>query len=79
MPDPKIHDTKPAIVELEAGKKYAWCACGRSSAQPYCDGSHAGTAFRPVVFEAEESKRAALCNCKHSGGQPFCDGKHKDL
>ena len=30
----------PQRCELEAGKKYAWCTCGNSEKQPYCDGSH---------------------------------------
>jgi CDGSH-type Zn-finger protein len=30
----------PAKVELEEGKNYVWCRCGRSNNQPFCDGSH---------------------------------------
>ena len=33
---------QPAEVELEPGN-YAWCSCGRSANQPFCDGSHKGT------------------------------------
>ena len=36
---PTIAGTKPVVLELEAGTHY-WCACGRSSNQPFCDGSH---------------------------------------
>jgi CDGSH-type Zn-finger protein len=66
-------------VELEAGKTYAWCACGESDNQPFCDGSHKGTNFVPEVFKAEESKTAYLCMCKHTGNPGFCDGTHKNL
>ena len=30
----------PYGVNVEAGKDYWWCACGRSARQPFCDGSH---------------------------------------
>jgi CDGSH-type Zn-finger protein len=32
-------------VEVEAGKSYMWCRCGRSANQPFCNGSHAETEF----------------------------------
>jgi len=28
-------------VEVEEGKTYYWCSCGKSKNQPFCDGSHA--------------------------------------
>ncbi len=27
-------------VEVEAGKTYYYCTCGRSEKQPFCDGKH---------------------------------------
>lgn len=69
----------PFIVELKKGKKYAWCACGKSKNQPFCDGSHKGTEFKPIVFEASEDKKYALCGCKQSKNKPYCDGTHKTL
>ncbi len=74
---PIIADNKPANVTLETGEDYAFCRCGRSKKQPFCDGSHAGTGFEPQMFTAQESGKAYLCVCKHSGNQPFCDGTHK--
>ena len=79
MSKPNIAQKEPCPVELEGGKKYAWCACGHSSSQPFCDGSHKGTEFSPRVFTAEETKTAYLCGCKHSGNVPFCDGSHATL
>ena len=32
-----IAATAPVKVELEAGKEYVWCHCGRSASQPFCD------------------------------------------
>lgn len=78
MDKPKIADFKPVVLELDPGR-YAWCACGQSTNQPFCDGSHAGTAFRPKVFEVAEPTKAAFCQCKCTGNQPFCDGSHKNL
>jgi len=79
MDKPTIAGKAPIAVQLEAGKTYAWCACGNSSKQPFCDGSHKGSAFSPKVFVAEETKTAYLCNCKHTANPGFCDGTHKTL
>ncbi|TQV71093.1 glutamate synthase [Aliikangiella marina] len=79
MMNPVIANNKPAKVELKEGEEYYFCACGRSSKQPFCDGSHAGTEFKPKPFKAEESGEAYLCQCKHSQNLPFCDGTHKQF
>ena len=50
MSKSKIADTRPAPVDVEAGKTYYWCTCGRSKNQPYCDGSHRRTGFEPLAF-----------------------------
>lgn len=79
MTQPRIAARSPIAVELEAGKEYYWCACGRSRNQPFCDGSHAGTDFTPLAFTAKEDGEAWLCRCKHSGNPPYCDGSHARL
>ena len=76
---PVVAARAPAKVTLEAGKDYWFCACGRSASQPFCDGSHKGTAFGPKKFTAEKSGDAWLCQCKHTANAPFCDGSHKSL
>ncbi len=78
MDKPKIAAKQPAVLKLEPGK-YAYCSCGGSANQPFCDGSHGGTAFRPQMFEMAEARTVAVCQCKRTGGAPFCDGSHKDL
>jgi CDGSH-type Zn-finger protein len=76
---PQIAQECPYVMQLEPGK-YAWCACGHSRTQPFCDGSHKETSMTPIVFEIEEEKKYALCGCKHNqGADPFCDGSHSKL
>jgi len=79
MDKPKIAAKNPAKVEVEEGKKYAWCTCGLSESQPFCDGKHKGTDFVPEVFTAEKSEVCYFCQCKHSGNGRLCDGAHNDL
>ncbi len=73
---PKVADNKPIGVELKVGEEYWFCACGRSSNQPFCDGSHKGTGLTPKAFTAEEDGEAYLCRCKQTGNAPYCDGTH---
>ena len=74
-----VADEKPVVLELEQHKNYAWCACGRSSNQPWCDGSHKVTSIKPVVFKSETNAKNAMCMCKQSANKPFCDGTHNRL
>ncbi len=76
MSNPIIADNKPIKVNLAKGEEYYFCTCGRSSSQPFCDGSHAGTDHSPRQFTAEENQEAYLCVCKHTANAPFCDGTH---
>jgi CDGSH-type Zn-finger protein len=78
MSEPKVADTKPVVMVLEAGD-YWWCTCGLSENQPFCNGSHKGTDFTPMKFTVEEKKQVALCLCKHTGNSPLCDGSHAKL
>ena len=49
--------SSPIGIVVEEGKSYFWCTCGKSSKQPFCDGSHKGTEFTPLAYKAEESKK----------------------
>ncbi len=78
MAEKEVPQKQPYVMEVKPGN-YAWCACGKSSKQPFCDGSHKGTDFRPVMTKIEETKQIAWCGCKHTGNEPFCDGSHTKI
>ena len=76
---PKIAQTAPYAVDVEAGKSYFWCSCGQSANQPFCDGSHKGSDFTPVKYTAEKDGKAFFCGCKATANAPLCDGSHSKL
>jgi CDGSH-type Zn-finger protein len=73
---PEMPQKAPYPVEVEAGRTYFWCACGKSAKQPFCDGSHQGGPFEPLRFKAEKSGKVYLCGCKRTANAPYCDGTH---
>ncbi len=79
MADPIVAQEVPYMFEVEAGRNYLWCACGRSKKQPICDGSHSGTGITPIIYEAEATKTVLFCGCKASRKKPICDGSHNRL
>ena len=74
--EPIVAQAGPYEVDVEEGKRYFWCKCGRSKTQPFCDGSHKGTGIQPVAFTAESTETVYLCGCKQTEDDPFCDGSH---
>ena len=67
----------PYRVQLQTGRTYRWCACGRSSNQPWCDDSHSSTDPQPLLFEVSVAQKVHyVCGCKYSSKPPFCDGSH---
>lgn len=84
---PVVAACYPQEVELKAGKTYAWCTCGLSEKQPFCDGKHKALAyeengatimpFRSLKYTPEKDETVWLCQCKHTKNPPFCDGSHK--
>lgn len=79
MSEAIVAQKAPYPVDVTAGKKYFWCACGRSSKQPFCDGSHEGTGITPLAWTAEKDKTVYFCGCKQTANAPLCDGKHNAL
>ena len=79
MAEPNIAQKAPFPVDVTAGKKYFWCACGKSTNQPFCDGSHSDTEFTPLAYEADKDRTLYFCGCKRTAGAPLCDGTHSSL
>ena len=76
MDQPVVAQNAPYPIEVETGKSYFWCACGKSGQQPFCDGSHQGTSILPEKFTATESKKVYFCGCNNTAKSPLCDGSH---
>ena len=79
MSEPEIAQKAPYAVEVEEGKTYFWCTCGKSANQPFCDGTHKGGDFTPMKYTAEKSRKLYFCGCKYTSKQPLCDGSHNKL
>ena len=78
MSKPNIAQLSPFVQKCQPGE-YWWCACGLSKTQPFCDGSHKGTAFAPRKVDLTVEKTVAWCGCKHTQNGAFCDGTHSKL
>jgi CDGSH-type Zn-finger protein len=78
MAEAFVSQKKPLVQKVEPGD-YWWCACGRSKRQPFCDGSHKGTALEPKRVTVTAAETVAWCMCKQTGEAPFCDGSHGKL
>lgn len=79
MTTPIVAQKSPYATDVEEGKTYYWCACGRSAKQPFCDGSHKDTGLSPTPYKAEASKKVWFCGCKASGNGVMCDGTHNKI
>jgi len=78
MNKPICAQKSPYVLTGEK-KKYAWCVCGKSEKQPFCDGSHKGTEFSPIIVDNTKEGNIAWCGCKATGNSPYCDGTHSKL
>lgn len=69
----------PYLTFVEEGTVYAWCTCGLSNSQPFCDGSHKGTGMHSLKHTVEKAGPVYYCGCKQTKTPPFCDGSHAQL
>ena len=60
----------PIRVEVEEGKSYFWCVCGKSQKQPFCDGSHKGSDFAPLKWTADASGAKPAVRARQSTAIP---------
>lgn len=79
MSEPVIASKTPYPIDVESGKKYFWCSCGKSAQQPFCDGSHQGSDFTPLPYTAKADEKLYFCGCKRSSNAPLCDGSHAEI
>lgn len=66
----------PLKVAVEAGENYYWCTCGKTSTEPFCDGSHKGSGLKSLLYTPETSETVSFCTCKKTKTPPLCDGSH---
>ena len=79
MSKPHIAQKSPFPTQVEEGKSYSWCTCGKSAKQPFCDGAHKGSEFVPLRYKAAETAKVFFCGCKYSKNGALCDGSHSKL
>ena len=80
MTDPVVAQNRPYKNDLKEGEKFAWCTCGLSTNQPFCNGALKQTDdLKPLVIVAEKDETLFLCGCKQTGSGLACDGAHKSL
>lgn len=62
---PHCNPNAACILQVEEGKTYAWCTCGRSAKQPFCDGSHKGTEFKSLKWTADKTGKVRIFPREH--------------
>ena len=70
---------KPFVINVKAGDTRAFCGCGLSEDEPYCDGTHIQTHDAPYIITFHEDKTIYICGCLRSKNRPYCDGSHLKL
>jgi len=79
--EPKICQKNPYVKLELPGHIKAWCSCGLSLRQPFCDRNHyrGMTGKEPVVIKIEKKGLYSWCGCKRTATPPFCDGHHESI
>jgi CDGSH-type Zn-finger protein len=66
-----VAKNQPLSILVAQGNTYFWRSCGRSGAQPCCDGSQRGARSSPVKYNATVSTRAKFCGCNRPKRRPY--------
>ena len=77
MTEPVVAQKAPYGVEVESGKTYFWCACGKSSKQPFCDGSHSNGSHSNGSHSNGSHSDGSHSDGSHSNGS-HSNGSHSD-
>ena len=78
--EPEIGGRAPLAIDVEAGKSYWWCACGRSKSAAVLRRLAQGHGVLAGRVEGrDQAEQAWFCACKRTGNRPMCDGSHKKL
>ena len=67
----------PVALDVEEGKVYYWCSCGKTANEPLCDKSDCGDKAYP--FKAQLTETLYFCACKETRDPPLCDGSHSKI
>lgn len=71
---------QPSFLNLEAGKTYHWCKCGKAENGPLVDPeTHMCGKSPPTPFTVDRNGWHPVCNCRYSKKKPLCDGSHLNL
>ncbi len=79
MAEPVPVQKSPCPVDVEAGRKYWSCVCGRSAKQPFRDGIHKAFGLALLEYMASATTQIWFCGGKSTKSRPLCDGTHSTL
>lgn len=60
-------------LQVQEGRRYLLCMCGRSRKRPLCDGAHAGSGTLPFFYTASGTGEVQVCGCNQTTTKPLCD------
>jgi CDGSH-type Zn-finger protein len=76
---PQSSECHPIAINVVPGKVYAWCTCGLTDKQPFCDSRHKyieGSPYRSLKVSFDKEEEVWFCQCKQTSTPPFCDNTH---
>ena len=76
MTMPEVGGRRPIPINVEAGKSYWWCACGRSKRKPFATARTRAPLY-PGRVQGGEGRGGVVLRLQAGGKKPMCDGSHK--